>query len=133
MFSWQTVIDLLWDLKSLKVTLNHLKSLYIIILSKRLKLSHNYYFSSFLFEFPECMIPHKVCNNPCSIILATVPPHPHPPPPKKKAPTDSDLIYRFTRAKSEAPINKFIIQINREVSSALDSFRKRHPGLSRHY
>ena len=28
------------------------------------------------FLFPECMISHRVCNNPCSIILATDPPHP---------------------------------------------------------
>ena len=47
------------------------------MLSKRLKLANSYYFSSFLFEFPECMIPHKVCNNLCSIILAIVPPHPY--------------------------------------------------------
>ena len=65
---------LLWDLKSPKVALSRLKSPWIIQILKRFKLSRSYYFFSFLLG--QCMISDIVCNNPCSIILATDPPHP---------------------------------------------------------
>ena len=97
------IIGLLCDLKvalrrlkSSKVTLSHLKSSQValnhyLILSERLKSFPSYYFSSFLFEFWECMIPHKVCSNLCISHSST-------PPPRQKKKFHSDLL---------RPINSF--------------------------
>ena len=104
------IIGLLCDLKvalrrlkSSKVTLSHLKSSQValnhyLILSERLKSFPSYYFSSFLFEFWECMIPHKVCSNLC-ISHSSTPPHPTlpfptapPPTPRQKKNSHSDLL-----------------------------------------
>ena len=68
----------------------HHKSLQIIKILERFKLSRSHYFFSFL--FPECMISHKVCNNSHSIKIS----HRPTPPSAKNSRSDSRPINFFS-------------------------------------